>query len=86
MSAALIWRRRPDNVRCLGVRLCGGDGENQNRVKTCHHKGHPGPEPLFIYVWCVSHSSPFAAVARPSATQSGMPTPRKPLPVMNSPG
>ena len=33
-----------------------------------------------------SHSDAFLAVARASATQSGMPTPRSPLPVTNSPG
>ena len=33
-----------------------------------------------------SHAATCLAVARPSATQSGMPTPRKPLPVTNSPG
>ena len=32
-----------------------------------------------------THSATFLAVARASATQSGMPTPRKPLPVRNRP-
>ena len=55
---------------CVRPRRAHQDREQRRQPRTTRKEGHRS-----------SHAAACLAVARPSATQSGMPTPRKPLPV-----